>query len=217
MQRRRQLWLSGGLVAAIVLLVPWLPELVLTERETWPRAEVFIPWGGDMALDEAWVWQRASRAQLILLCEMYAWRNERLGIVPREHELQQQALIARGVPAEAIALAAGNAATDWQQAEAYGAWLQARPDDRAQVYCAPFDARRIARLLRARLPKSVWLRVRVCGVEDEELGPGRWWRSRRGWKTGFSSTLVALYDAVASEPPPKESAGDIEALERSLP
>lgn len=96
---------------------------------------------------------------------------------PREGELARTAVIASGIPEEAVSILPDSVDNTAHEAVALRAALQGRPVARVIVVTSPYHTRRTGFAFR-RAFRGTGVEVLVRGSRHTDSDPARWWRRR---------------------------------------
>lgn len=115
------------------------------------------------------------------------------GILPAEHEIDREVLVASGVPVEAIHLLDGNSDNTLDEARALCRFLEERPGSSVAVVTTTWHTRRARLLFRSIVHHSTG-RVLFLGVPTDGYHEKNWWRFEAGFVAyALEYTKLILY------------------------
>ena len=187
--------IGAALVVAAAGLGAWLvgsAARVLVATDPLPaHADAIVVLSGstsDRVLEAARLWHAGIAPRVVLGREQLPPGGAALrarGVrLPESHELAQQALVALGVPADAIRVLWKRARSTRTEANILGRWACATGVRSLVVVTSPSHTRRARLLLRDALGPRIALAVRPA--RDRAFSTRRWWRNRRAAKDVLS-------------------------------
>jgi hypothetical protein len=207
-KQRRRSWRYGllGVVLVAACLYTFRAPILrgvasyLVVDEPFAAADyVLIQPYGDGRYDRAAELYHEGRVRSILLVKRRPTRLERMGLVPTFEALTQQALTARGVPAEAITMIPGPVRTDWERARSFHTWLEHQSVVRVLVLCDRFGGRKLRYIFDQMLGPNYAARVRLLSLPDREFDESNWWQKRSGAVDIFDTYVRLAFTRFVGE------------------
>lgn len=215
----RRLLLAGLLMAALYLLrAPLLQAaagLLVSADPLEPR-EALLLQGGDQTYARAAQLYHDGWVKHLLLIESFPNRLQRLGIVPTNEEKALRALLAEGVPREAVTVLEGIARNDWERAWRLRAWLIEHPSIRLTIQCGRFNSRRLRWVFTRVLGADLAQRVAYHPVPERRFDETNWWQRKEGLLVVFNEAVGLTHVGVYGEPEAAWHPWDPDQYEQSL-
>lgn len=118
------------------------------------------------------------------------------GIAPPYHEINRRVLLLRGVPAAAITILPGAAATTYDEAAALAAFLRRKPNAEVLVVTSDYHTRR-SRWVFARVLRDRGWQVSFVSAPSDGFSIDRWWQSQVGLLAIVTEYLKLVFYAAA--------------------
>ena len=115
--------------------------------------------------------------------------------MPPRHEINYQLLLKRGIPATAITILPGEAATTFDEATALASFLAERPRARVLVVTSDFHSRR-SRWIFARTLGDRAEQITLVSAPSDDLLMDSWWQDEEGFVTILSEYLKLAFYVV---------------------
>jgi uncharacterized SAM-binding protein YcdF (DUF218 family) len=138
---------------------------------------------------------KAGLAPHVLVAKTYITPKAADGLVPPYHELNRRVLLNRGVPATAITLLPGAAATTFDEARALAIFLAERPHARVLVVTNDYHARR-SRWIFARTLADRAGQIELVSAPSDDLPKDGWWQDEEGFVAVLSEYLKLAFYVV---------------------
>lgn len=224
-KRKRRGW-RYGLIGVIVLAAclygfhaPILRSVAgyLAVEERFAAADyVLVQPYGDGRYDRAAALYREGLVRSVLLVERRPTRLERMGLLPTFETVTQQALTARGVPAEAIIVIPRPVRSDWERARCLRAWLEHQPAVSILVLSDRFGGRKLRYVFDQTLGPDYAARVRLLGLPDRHFDETNWWKKRIGAVDIFDTYVRLAFTRLVGEGSEEWREWDPKEYEKSL-
>lgn len=209
LRRGRRWMLAGGCLLVVAVLVAVGRPLLLAANGwldvSQPPAKAdyaYVLGGGPnsrpllakILFEQGWV----SRILLSNVAPSPAVRDSQM---PAEHEVTQQVLLARGVPAEKIEVIGHEHHTTYDEVLTLAARLEREPAARVIVVTSDFHCRRTRWIFRHVLGSRA-AGLTFIGAPSDDYDPQAWWHSQRGFSVvlGEYAKLLAYQFRYSAGP-----------------
>jgi uncharacterized SAM-binding protein YcdF (DUF218 family) len=154
---------------------------------------------GDGRYDRAAELYHSGLVHAILLVHRPPSRLERMGLLPTFETLTQHALVARGVPAQAITVLPGPARTDWERARWLRAWLEHQPPVHVIVFSDRFGGRKLRYIFDQMLGPDYAGCVRLLCLPGHRYDENNWWHQRTATVDIFDTYVRLAFTRLVGE------------------
>lgn len=201
---RKRIWrvLVAVCLLACVLFHPLLLTALarcLVVDEASAGATYAVVLGGDSRFDVASQMLKDTTPQGVLVFEGRRTALVACGVLPPAHEIARRELETRGVLKDQVTVLNRKTYDMWGSAECLGNWLQQNNAD-VVLLTDRLGSRRVRYIVDQVLSDQLADRVFVHALVDRRYDETDWWKTRRGFKSLFYSSLSLIYASLVGRP-----------------
>lgn len=142
---------------------------------------------------------KTGRTRSILLTRVKPTPEVEAGLVLADHEVARRVLLARGVPAEGVALLPEVCDSTYDEARALARFLANRPDATVTVVTTNYHTRR-SRWIFGQVLGASAAQVYFLGAPTDGYCEDNWWRFEAGWRAYLSEYFKLAFYLVRYQP-----------------